>query len=130
MRLLSRGVRTDVPNDIEHGQCRQAHGGIHGGRFEILQRVDDDQVSGGPGVEVGGLSQQGGYLAGNDIDGGTGHEGGNGRERDEVHNPATANQPDERDDTARNDREGGGDQRTREVRVFGLHVEDDLTRQG
>ncbi len=92
-----------TPYEVQHSQSRQPHRGIDLSMLKILQSINDDFVSGSPIVDVGDAHQCG-YLTDCNIQGRTSHISGNSSQRDEVNDPAAANESDEADDGSSNDR--------------------------
>ena len=105
------------PDTVKHEECRQAHGSIQLGTRQALQSVDEDQVrrvSGGKAFNA----HQGRELPDSNVESRAGHESRKSSERDDIDNPTAPNQANEKDDGAREDRQGRSDNMARNVRKF------------
>ncbi|KAK1243482.1 hypothetical protein MKX07_004110 [Trichoderma sp. CBMAI-0711] len=89
-------------------QRRQAQGRVNRRRRQALERVDDDLVRRVARVDALDAHQLG-HLTGGDVDGRARHEGADGRQRDELDDPAQAGEAQEADDGAGDDGQGRGD---------------------
>lgn len=125
LRLLLGHVRAEAPDEIQHRKSSQAQGGVNGRRRQPLERVDDDQVGRRPRVDAFDAHELG-DLAGDDVDGGAGHEGADGRQGDELDEPAQACEADETDDGARDDGQGRGNNVAGDIGESGCGFEDDI----
>lgn len=123
--LLLGHVRAEAPDEVQHQQRRQAQRGVNRRRGQALERVDDDHV--GRGARVDALdAHELGHLAGDDVDGRARHEGADGRQRDELDQPAEAREADEADDGAGDDGQGRGDDVAGDVGEACCGLEDDV----
>jgi len=86
----------------------------------MLQGVDDDLVSSITGRESND-THQGWNLTHGDVDGRSGHEGGDGRERDEVDNPTEPRKTNETDDGSSDDSECRSDDMCT-IRVYFVQI--------
>ena len=103
LALVGEPLRHDAaegPDNVEHDEGCQAHGGVQLRVSEIFKRVDDDEVRRAAGVYAL-YAHHGGDLAGGDTDSGAGHEGGDGNEGDELDNEAETSEADKQQDRPR-----------------------------
>ena len=128
-RQASGSKGTCVSNDVEHGQGRQAHGGIDLGATKMLEGVDGDLIR---SLAIGEAddTHQTGQLSDGDVDGRSGHEGGNGGQGDELDDPPAANQTNEDDDGTSQDGDGRGHLIARNLGFFLLRLEHNIADDG
>lgn len=73
------------PTDkIQHNHGSDTHGSIKIGGGKVLKGVDNDPIGRDRGADLLCLAQHFGHLTGNDINGGTSHEGTDGGKWDKV----------------------------------------------
>lgn len=125
LRLLLGHVSAESPDEIQHQQRRQAQRRVNRRRRQALERVDDDQIRGVSRVDALDAHQLG-HLAGDDVDGRARHEGADGRQRDELDEPAQTGEADEADDGAGDDGQRRGDNVAGDVGESCCGFEDDI----
>ena len=95
---------------------------------KVLQRVDHDEIGRSAGVEAFDFdAHQIGHLPNCNTDGRASDEGRDGGQGNEIDNPPTSDKANEADYGAANDCQGRGNDRTLNVWVFLLNLEDDIT---
>lgn len=125
VRLLLGQVRAGASDQVQHQQRGQAQRGVNGRRWQALERVDDDPVCGRTRVDALDAHQLG-HLAGRDVDGRARHEGADGRQRDELDQPAQARKAQEADDGTGDDGQSRGNHMPGHVRQSGRRLEHDV----
>ena len=128
--LVSRDLlgqeREGDADGVEQEKRRQAHGSIKLRFRQILERVDNDHVRCVAGVKQAAGAQHGGNLAGRNVDGRTGHEGGQRDERDEIDNPAGTDQANKGDDGSSNNGQRTSNSPRLDFRVGLADIEDNV----
>ncbi len=87
-------ISTKITIAVEQEQCGQTERGIKFGVIEVLESVDDHSVGGSSCIKARD-SHQSRHLANCDVDRRACHEGRYCGQRDKIHNPATASEPNE-----------------------------------
>lgn len=126
LRLLLGHVRAEATDDVEHGKRCQAKRGIELCVGQALEGIDDDPVWSIASVDLGNAHELA-DLAGNDVDGGTRHEGADGGERNDLDDPSQTCQTHETDDGARDDGQCRGNDMAGNVRQGTLGLEHDIS---
>ena len=92
----------DEADEVEHGECSEAHCSIEIGSPQVLQSVDENLVSLCTCGEASD-AHHGGDLANSNIDGGAADEGGDRGERNKVNDPSETSETDESHDCSADD---------------------------
>lgn len=125
--LLSRKI-ADRSNEVKQEESCKTHRSIEFGVWKMFEGVDNDFVGCGTSVKACN-AHHGGNLSSSNVDGRTGHEGGDGNKRDEVNDPSGANQANEDNDTPTDDGKGRSNNMSWNVGIALVGMGDDLANK-
>ena len=94
LRLLSAHEVAERAEEIQEEEGAQSHGGVELGAREALERVDDNQVGRVAGIDTSDTHHRR-HLSDADAERRTGHERGDGDQRDELDDEAGPDQAEE-----------------------------------
>lgn len=127
-RARSNGLDGQIGNlFVRTEQAHNTKCGILGGKLEVLEGVDDNQVCTGSRIEETTDTQETWDLRGSDGDGRACHKASHGGCRDELDEPAKTKQADSKDNKPANEGERDGDlNRTPSITVCLSDMRDDV----
>ena len=123
----SHGV-ADESDDIKSKEGGEANCSVASRSAQVLESVDEDLVGCIACAEAGNPHKPG-NLAHGDIERGTGHEGGDGGERDKVDDKAESKYAESKNNGSDQDSESGSDDMARNVRSLFCGFVDDVAGQ-
>ena len=116
---------------VEHDQSGNTQGSVDLGIRQVLQGVDNNAIRSLSSVDKLLVNtEELDELTGGNVDGRPSHEGANGRQRDELDNPAETEKSKSDNDATSDDGKGGSDNVSGDIRDRISSVEDDITGNG
>lgn len=116
-------------NEVKEKKGSESHSSVDLSTRQMLERTDDDFIGSTSGVEATEPEQRW-YLARSNAKGGPSHESRDGREWNEVNDPAASDQTNKGNDTASNNTNGRRHNLWGNIGMFNLCLVDDMANQG
>lgn len=127
---MTLGHEATSPSDkVKEEKGCESHGSVNLSSRQMFERADDDFICSSSGIEATETEHRW-YLARGNAKSRSSHKRRNGREWNEVNDPAASDQTNESDDTSSNNTDGRSNNLWCNLRMLHPCLVDDMANQG